>query len=152
MRVAIFAAAAVLAWSILPAAASDNGDVIAAVQKANDSFNKGNKQEWLATCGAEPIIIDNFAPYRWDGTAACEDYWDANEADSKKSGIADEVVTLGKPWHVAITADRAYVVVPTTDRYKEKGKPVTRSGSVWTFALQKVAGGWLVTGMAWGQH
>lgn len=152
MRFAIFALAAAFVWSVSPAAASDNSDVTATVQKTNDSFNKGNKQEWLAICGAEPVIIDNFAPYRWEGTTACEDYWNANEADSKKNGITGEVVTLGKPWHVAVSGDRAYVVVPTTDRYNEKGKPVTRSGSVWTFTLEKVASGWLVTGMAWGQH
>lgn len=151
MRVAKFALAAALLWTLNPAAA-ENAGAIAAVQKANDSFNKGNKQEWLAVCGAEPVIIDNFAPFRWDGTTACEDYWDANDADSKKNGITDEVVTLGKPWHVAVTADRAYVVVPTTDTYRQKGKSVTRSGSVWTFALQKVASGWIVTGMAWGQR
>ena len=152
MRIAILALAAVFSLPVLPAVASDSSDVIAAVQKANDSFNRGNKQAWLATCGAEAIIIDNFAPYMWEGTSACSDYWDANDADSKKNGISDEVVTLGKPWHTEITADRAYVVVPTVDRYKQKGKPVTRSGSVWTFTLQKVAAGWLVTGMAWGQH
>ncbi|HLY04554.1 MAG TPA: hypothetical protein VKR31_02290 [Rhizomicrobium sp.] len=152
MRVAIIAVSAAIVWNVVPAVASDSSDVTASVQKANDSFNKGNKAEWLATCGAEPVIVDNFAPYRWDGATACEDYWNANEADSKKNGITDEVVTLGKPWHIAVTDDRAYVVVPTTDTYKEKGKPVTRTGSVWTFTLQKVASGWLVTGMAWGQH
>src|ERR1700731_1685493 len=45
MRIAVFALAAVLAWTVSPAAASDNSDVIATVQKANDSFNRGNKQE-----------------------------------------------------------------------------------------------------------
>ena len=152
MRMTPFAVTAAFLWSAAAAVASDNGDVLASVQKANDSFNSGNKQEWLNICSAAPVIIDNFAPYRWDGMTACEDYWNANAADSKKSGITDEVVTLGKPWHVAVTGDRAYVVVPTTDTYKEKGKAVTRAGSVWTFTLQKFASGWLVTGMAWGQH
>jgi len=152
MRIAILGLAAVLAWSVSPAAASDNGDVMAAVQKANDGFNKGNKQEWLAICGAEAVIIDNFAPYTWEGTTACADYWDANDADSKKNGITDEIVTLGKPWHVEVTGDRAYVVVPIGDRYKQKGKSVTRPGSVWTLTLQKVVAGWLITGMAWAQH
>lgn len=152
MGIARFAIAAALACSVLPAAASTSDDVIAAVQKANASFNKDNKPAWLSLCGAEAVIIDNFAPYRWEGTSACSDYWDANDADSKKNGITDEVVTLGKPWHVAVTDDHAYVVVPTNDTYKQKGKRVVRPGSVWTFTLQKVAAGWLVTGMAWGQH
>lgn len=152
MRIARFAIAAALACKILPAAASSNDDVIAAVQKANVSFNKGDKQAWLSLCGAEAVIIDNFAPYLWQGTSACSEYWDANDADSKKNGITDEVVTLGKAWHVAVTDDHAYVVVPTNDTYRQKGKSVVRPGSVWTFTLQKVAAGWLVTGMAWGQH
>lgn len=152
MRMAIIAMATALTWIVSPAAASDESAVMTAVQKANDSFNSGNKQAWLSLCGAEAVIIDNFAPYMWEGTSACSDYWDANDADGKKNGITGEIVTLGTPWHTAINGDRAYVVVPTQDKYKQKGKSVTRSGSVWTFTLQKVAAGWLVTGMAWGQH
>jgi hypothetical protein len=61
-------------------------------------------------------------------------------------------VTISKPRRVAVTGDRAYVVVPATYKYKQKGKPVTESGAVWTFALQKLTGGWRVAGWAWAQH
>src|ERR1022692_2472645 len=38
------------------------------------------------------------------------------------SSNTDESVTLSKPRHIDITADRAYVVVPATYSYKEKGR------------------------------
>jgi hypothetical protein len=51
---------------------------------------------------------------------------------------------------IAVTGDRAYVVVVSaTSTYKQKGKPVTQSGSVWTCALQKLAGGWRIAAWAW---
>ena len=50
---------------------------------------------------------------------------------------------------IDITADRAYVVVPATYSYKEKGPPVTEPGSIWTLALKKGEAGWRITGWAW---
>ena len=51
-----------------------------------------------------------------------------------------------------VTGDRAYVVVPATYTYKQKGKPVTESDAVWIFAMQKLASGWRIAGWAWAQH
>ncbi|MDQ6768152.1 MAG: hypothetical protein M3Z41_10125, partial [Candidatus Eremiobacteraeota bacterium] len=64
----------------------------------------------------------------------------------------DEIVTLGTPWHVDVTGDRAYVVVPVTYAYKQNGKPGMESASVFTVALQKIAAGWRITGWAWAKH
>jgi hypothetical protein len=61
----------------------------------------------------------------------------------------DESVTLSKPRHIDITADRAYVVVPATYSYKEKGTLVKEPGSIWTLALKKDEAGWRITGWAW---
>jgi hypothetical protein len=52
-------------------------------------------------------------------------------------------------WHIDITADRAYVVVPATYSYKEKGTLVKEPGSIWTLALKKDEAGWRITGWAW---
>ena len=63
--------------------------------------------------------------------------------------MTDGKVALGKPRHVDIAGDRAYVVVPTTYAYKLNGKPMKETGSMLTIALQKGASGWLMTGWAW---
>jgi hypothetical protein len=35
---------------------------------------------------------------------------------------------------------------------KGHGKPMKETGSIWTFALQKIEGSWRVTGWAWAKH
>jgi len=145
------AAVAFSAVSATPAFASDQTDAFAAVKKFDDSFNKGDMKTALGMCTDQAIIIDDFAPHVWSGTG-CSGWAGALDAYNKKSGITDGIVSLGKPWHTDVTGDRGYVVVPVKYTYKQNGKPVVESGSVWTLALQKAASGWKITGWAWAQH
>ncbi len=134
------------------AAASDKTDVMVTVNQFNDSLNKGDTKTALAACAAPSSIIDEFPPHHWLGATACADWANDFDAYNKKYGITQPFAKLGKPRHVDITADRAYVVVPATYTYKQKGKRVTESGSTLTVALQKVAEGWRITGWAWTKH
>jgi hypothetical protein len=133
-------------------AGSQEAAVMATVHQFVDGFNKGDTKSALAACAAQASIIDEFPPHEWMGPTAC-DQWAADYAANAKShGIADGIVTLGKPWHVSVTGNRAYVVVPATYAYKEHGKPVTERDSVFTVALLKFAAGWRITGWAWSRH
>jgi ketosteroid isomerase-like protein len=155
MRMMILALATALAIAPVTAASaatSDQTDVMATVRQYLDYFNKGDAEKAAALCASQPVIIDDFPPHVWQGATACSDWWNALVAFDKNGGITDEHVALGKRWHVVVTGDHAYVVVPATYTYKEKGKPVTESGAVWTLGLQKFAGGWRVSGWAWAQH
>lgn len=129
--------------------ASDQADVVATVHQFNDSLNKGDAKTALAACAAPSSIIDEFPPHEWQGPTACADWANDFEAYNKKTGVTDPNVKLGKPKHVDITGDRAYVVVPATYTYKENGKRHTESHSILTVALQKGADGWRITGWAW---
>jgi opacity protein-like surface antigen len=145
----------VLAMAVLavgPAAASDKTDVMATGHQFVDGFNKGDMKAALAACADQASIIDDFAPHEWHGAGACSTWANDYEADAKKNGITDGVVTLGTPRHIDITSDRAYVVVPASFTYKQKGKPVKETGSTWTLVLQKGATGWRITAWAWAQH
>ena len=138
-----------VAMAAAPAVASDATDIVAAVHQFIDGMNKGATKSALATCAAPSSIVDEFPPYAWQGATACADWANDFEAFNKKSGITDPIATLGKPKHVDITGDRAYVVVPATYTYKQNGKKVTESGAHLTAALQKGAAGWIITGWAW---
>ena len=83
-----------------------------------------------AACADQTSIIDEFPPHEWHGVGGCTKWIADYEADSKKNGITDGVVTLGTPKHVDVTADRAYVVVPADYSYKQKGKPVKETASM----------------------
>jgi ketosteroid isomerase-like protein len=147
-------AAAVAASSLAstPAAASEETAVMATVRQFDASFNKGDAAQANGLCAPHAIIIDDFAPHVWQGGAACADWWKAIGAFDAKNAITASVVTLGKPWHVVVTGDRAYVVEPVTFTYKQHGKPVVESGSVWTLALLKSGARWRISGWAWTQH
>jgi hypothetical protein len=132
-----------------PVAASDKTDVMATVHKWVDGFNKGDMKSSLATCADETSILDDFAPHEWHGSGACARWADAYDADAKKNGITFGSVTLGKPRHLDVAGDYAYLVVPAIYIFKEKGKTITESGSIVTVTLQKSNSGWRITAWSW---
>jgi ketosteroid isomerase-like protein len=135
-----------------PAAAADKTDVMAVVNQFIDAFNKGDTKAYVATCAPQVAIIDEFAPYSWQGATACQDWANDFDADAKKNAITEPIVVAGKPKHVDITGDRAYVVMPADFKYKVKGKPTAEKGSIFTLTLQKLGAGWRITGWAWAKH
>jgi ketosteroid isomerase-like protein len=114
----------------------------------NDDFNKGDTKAAVALCTGNAVIIDDFPPHAWQGANTCSDWFAALATYKKSAGITNEKVTLGKPWHVTVTGDRAYAVYPTHYTYMLNGKKVTEQ-DVWTFAMQKTDAGWRVAGWAW---
>ena len=142
-------AIASLALAAAPALASERTDVMVPVHQFIDGFNKGDTKMALAACAEQGSIIDDFPLHEWHGAGACS-YW-ANDfdADARKNGITDGLVTIGKPRRVDIAADRAYVVVPAIYAYKMHGKPVKETGATMTLALQKGGAGWRIAGWAW---
>jgi len=154
MRISAIALAVALtasAWSVTAAAASDTSDIAATINQYNNAFNKNDAKTANALCTSQTIIIDDFAPHAWQGATTCDDWWKALEDSDKKGGVTDGIVTLGKAWHVTVTGDRGYAVYPSHYSYKLNGKSVVEQG-VWTFAMQKAAGGWRIAGWAWAQH
>ena len=134
------------------AVASDSADVMAQLHRFVDGFNKGDVKAAVATCADQTSIIDEFPPHEWHGAGACGNWANDFDAYTRKSGITDSVVTLGKPRHVVVTGDRAYVVVPANYAYREKGKLTKETGSTLTVALQKGQPGWRITGWAWSMR
>ena len=149
---AALAAVAVAMTLITSAFASDTTDVMAVVNKFNDGMNKGDVKTAASTCAPQTFIIDEFAPNVWQSNDTCTDWANALDVYNKKNGITNEVVTLGKPRHVDVTSDRAYVVVPAYNVFKKNGKRVVAPGSIVTLALHKVESGWQITAWSWAQR
>ena len=150
LAVAVFAAGQNSASAQTPASAKT--DVMAAVQKFVDGFNKGDLKLLSSACADQVSIIDEFPPHEWHGTGSCAKWSSDYDADARKNGITDGLVTLSKSSHVDVTGDRAYVVGPANYTYKMKGKLVKEIGSIFTIALQKGPAGWRITGWAWAKH
>lgn len=132
--------------------ASDSSAATAIVHAAGAAFNRGDLKAFAALCDSPAYIIDDFAPHQWDGPDACANWANALAANMKQSKITNAVVVFGTPWHAVVTGSVAYVVVPATLTYSQKGKPVKESGSVWTVVLRKTPNGWRITSWTWAQH
>jgi len=103
----------------------------------------------LADCADMTSLIDDVPPHEWHGAGACSKWSSDFDAFVKANEITVVVVTLGKPRHIDITGEHAYVVVPAGYTYTMKGKPMKQTGSIITVALQKGTSGWRMTGWAW---
>jgi hypothetical protein len=143
---------AIVVMAAGPAVASEERDVLVPVHQFVDGFNEGDSQTALAACADETSIIDEFPPHEWHGAGACSNWAKDYEADAKKNGISNGVVTLHKPGHIDIAADRAYVVVPSDYTFKKNGKPVKETNSMFTFVLQKSATGWRIIAWSWAKR
>ena len=150
MRKLLIAVIVVVAVTGL-AAGSEQTEVMAPVRQFVDGFNKSDAKSAVAACADQAMIIDDFPPHLWQGAGACASWASAYEADAKKNGIVDGVVTLGKPRQVDITGDVAYVVVPASFSYKQNGKLVKEAGATFTLVLQKGMAGWRITAWAWAK-
>lgn len=131
--------------------ASPEADVLAALHQAVDSFNKGDTKGLVAACANEMSIIDEFPPYAWQGANVLEKYFRDYEAYDQQNGISEPAVKLGKPRHVDVVGDRAYVIVPTDETFKKGGKAMNETAATWTLTLRKERAGWKITGWAWAR-
>jgi hypothetical protein len=145
----ILVALVLAACGAATAAASDRSDVVGVLHQFTDAFNKGDMKAALAICADVISIIDDVPPHEWHGAGACSRWSGDLDAFDKANEITAGAVTLGKPRHIDITADRAYVVVPASYTFTMKSKPMKQSGSILTAVLQKGASGWRVSAWAW---
>jgi ketosteroid isomerase-like protein len=151
MREIIIAIAIAIA-ATTPAFASEADNVMATVNQFVDGFNKGDLKSAAAACADQMAIIDEFSPHLWQGAGAFSKWVGDFDADAKKNDITDGFVTLGKPRHVDVTGDRAYVVAPANYAYKQKGKVMMETSSIITIVLQKGTAGWRITAWAWAKN
>jgi len=155
-NILIAIAVAVFAAEPTPASAQSSASANAAVMKTVnqflDGFNQGDTKKMLAAGTEQMSIIDEFPPHEWHGAGAFAKWMSDYDTDARKNGITDGLVALGKPSHVDVTADRAYVVIPANYTFKQNGKPVEEIGSILTISLHKNPDGWRITGWAWAKH
>ena len=141
-----------LACLTLCAAAAGAADEkpYATVQKFIDSFNKGDAAAAAAThsATADLAIVDEVAPYQWNGPQAFQAWATALEADSKKNGITDPSVAISAPTRELVSGDQAYLIVPSVYTFKQGGKPMAEKAQM-TVVLKKESGAWKIHAWTW---
>ena len=131
------------------ATAATKGDVTIPIHQFIDGFNTGDvKSAYAAYATGDIIIVDEFAPHRWVGPHAAQDWAADYDKHAQATGVSDGSVKYGAPTRTEIEGDVAYVIIPTVYNYKEHGKPQTEEGQM-TFVLRAEAGDWKISGWTW---
>jgi len=130
-------------------AATPDPDILKPVQAFMDSFNKGDVKAAAATHAASGVVIlDEVAPYQWQGPGAFDKWLADLMAHDQQNGVTDGAMALGKVQRVESTATDAYVVQDAVYSFKQKGTPM-RATAQFTVVLHKGDTGWLITGWAY---
>jgi ketosteroid isomerase-like protein len=148
MRLPFTAAICALGLLTPAAALAADAQVTATIHQFIDSFNKGDIKAAEATQAADVVIVDEPPPYVWKGPGAFQAWLGDLDRDAKAHGQTDQSVTLGAPAREEVSGDNAYVIVPATYAFKEKGVAM-REPSRMTFALKKTAEGWKISAWTW---
>ena len=130
---------------------SGSNDPMAAVRAFVDGFNREDSEAMVAVCADPMQILDGMSPHVWYGPTASQDWWSDVLRAREDLGASGYRVTLDEPWHVDVTGEYSYVVVPATRTVSIKGRQVTQTGSVFTVALRRVGGDWRLTAWAWAK-
>jgi ketosteroid isomerase-like protein len=132
-----------------PVAYAGDTGVEATIKQFATAFNKGDMKAAKALHVASPVIIDEVPPHLWTGTKAF-DSWGADLGKSEAAeGKSDGQVTMGAPTREVISGDHAYVIVPTTYTFKQKGQTMRETAQM-TLALDKDSGGaWKIASWTW---
>ena len=91
-------------------------------------------------------IIENFAPYRFDGPAAVEDW--ASGMRAHREATANLHHTFDAPQDYSQTNDKAFFSLPTTWTGSFRDGTFTEKGG-WAFVLTKQHDGWRVQSYGW---
>ncbi len=133
----------------VPGMSAATPDVTAPIRQFIDGFNTGDTKSAYASYATGDItIVDEFAPHRWVGPHAAQDWAADYDKHALATGVSDGTVKYGAPTRTEIEGDLAYVIIPTTYLYKDHGKATVEEGQM-TFVLHTEAGGWKIRSWTW---
>jgi ketosteroid isomerase-like protein len=126
-----------------PANARPADDAVAAITGWIDKFNAGDMDAFYAAHAANPIIIDEFAPFVWSGKDSPHAWANDFEADARAHGITDPRMDYAAPIRAESDGKSAYIVLPTVYRIKQNGRSMSAAGTM-TFVMIHAANGWKI--------
>jgi ketosteroid isomerase-like protein len=152
-KLALLAAAGLCSWPIAvsadPAAApapaaNPAAEATTFITSIMDKFNGGDVKGWIAAQEEDTLIVDEFGPHVWTGVGSPKRWLDDYMKDSTANGVSSPRVDYGKPLQATSDGTTAYVVLPTTYRFVQKGAKMAEPGSM-TFVMKHRTDGWKIS-------
>lgn len=126
--------------------ASSRADPAATVQTFLNSFNSGDIDTVESTQLGNVVIVDEFAPFVWQGDGAFRRWLDDLTKHDSAAGISDGHMAMGDTIRQEVSGDHAYLVISTVYSFRENGAAMRASAHM-TFALRQDGSDWRIA--AW---
>jgi hypothetical protein len=140
LKLVILACALTLA---APAHAGPAEDATSAVTNILDRFNGGDINAFFQAHQEGATIVDEFAPYFWSGPGSAQHWAGDYMRDAATRGISGGRVDYGAPIRAESDGTSAYIVLPTTYRFVQRGTRMAGRGSM-TFVMTHVGTSWKI--------
>jgi ketosteroid isomerase-like protein len=144
----LFGIACTLAATSVTAASPEQHRVARSVTAFVQAVNVGDEKAALAHLTHDVSIIEDLAPYHWQGPRAGAQWMEAMFRNGQRMGMSEIQMNLGEPTRLELNADRAYEIIPGVVTLKGRGGNLRESGSL-TFALRKVGPVWKIAAFSW---
>ena len=150
MRPCVIAIAAAL-LAAAPAYAQTAADpaVMATLSRMTEAVNTGDLPTAFAAFTPSPMIIEDLAPYRWQGPGTPQAWIDGMGANAQAHGITAIHMQLSPPTRIDVVADRAYAIVPGQLRYVLKDGHSEHADGLITALLLRTPAGWKIDSLIW---
>jgi hypothetical protein len=122
--------------------------VIAAVSSMVDAVNQGAFDKAVAAFSPSPTIVEDIAPYCWQGPGAASAWLAAMGSNAAALGVTAITMDLGPPDRIDVNQSAAYGVFPGSLRLSGASDELCAIG-VLTLTLNKSNERWLIETLAW---
>jgi ketosteroid isomerase-like protein len=123
-------------------------EIVRAVGRFVEAVNQGDMTSALASLTGDVTIVEDIAPYRWQGPGAGAEWMAAMAGNAEAAGMAGIVMEIGEPGRVEAEREQGYAVVPGILSLHGAEATLRAEGTL-VFSLRREEGGWLISAFAW---
>jgi hypothetical protein len=127
---------------------SQHDKVTEAITAMVDAVNRGEFGRAAAAFTAEPIIVEDIAPFRWHGPNAPSAWLAAMGDNASRLGVQSIVMDLGSAVNIVTSDNAAYAAFPGHLILVRKDGEL-RSSGILTFVLAQRDNSWLIDTLVW---
>ena len=115
------------------------------------AYNSKNRDLMSGIYGNDVVIVDGFAPFRWSGPTAFNNWWADAEKWLHTGGVEKEHLSNQGIMAWGLSGDRAYASISEILTITlKKGEQIIRPGTL-TYSFAKTGEGWKAEGHTWGR-
>ncbi len=122
-------------------------EIVDSIAEFVDAVNRGDRAAVLARLTDDVSIIEDLAPYRWQGSEAESQWLDAMAENARRNAITSISMNLRNATRVEVDGEHAYAIFQGVLTYGG-GSPRQADGLL-TFAMVRQDDNWMIRAFAW---